>query len=156
VSLYFDNRQAVPLPAGIESRLEEAVEAVLFVCGFSQEYEVSLSFVDEDEIRTLNRDYRKKDAVTDVLSFPAGFTAGPDWPVTPLGDIVLCPVRAKEQAEEIGQSLEKELVYLTIHSVLHLFGYDHMTQSDKDEMRAKEKEALSEVENGKEKENDPF
>ena len=60
MSLYFDNRQAVPLPAGIESRLEEAVEAVLFVCGFSQEYEVSLSFVDEDEIRTLNRDLEKK------------------------------------------------------------------------------------------------
>ena len=85
--------------------------------------ELTLSFVDDPEIRELNKTYRRKDKPTDVLSFPLG-EKGSDG-LFYLGDIVISIPRAREQAAEIGHPLERELEILTVHGFLHLLGYDH-------------------------------
>jgi len=95
--------------------------------------EVSISFADNDEIRVLNRDYRDKNAATDVLSFPvnAEFIIGPD---RPLGDIVICMDVARQQANDYGHSLERELAFLVAHGMLHLLGFDHETPESEAQM----------------------
>ncbi|MBR2547714.1 MAG: rRNA maturation RNase YbeY [Eubacterium sp.] len=113
--------------------------------------EVSVSFVTPEEIQDLNRDYRDVDRVTDVLSFPQ-FDSVDDMidmqeetGVAELGDVVICMERASEQAEEFGHPLEREVIYLFVHSILHLLGYDHMEEEDKKEMRAREDEVMAEL-----------
>jgi len=144
MELRIDNRQNLPLPQGIEQKIEQALLAGLAVEGYTTKVEISLSFVDEEEIRTLNRDYRNQDDITDVLSFPLE----EDFPQENelLGDIVLCVKRAEEQAREYGHSTERELIYLSIHSLFHLLGYDHMEEEEKKIMRQKEKDSLKELE----------
>lgn len=150
MNLWFDNRQSVALPPDIEEALQRAVTVTLAEEGVDEAVDLSLSFVTEEEIHALNADWRGVDRPTDVLSFPVD--EGPEWPVRPLGDIVLCPAVAARQAEEIGQSMETELVYLTIHSVLHLLGYDHEQDDEKTAMREREKEILREVQHGTQEE----
>lgn len=108
--------------------------------------EISLNFVSEAEIRELNNMYRQVDRSTDVLSFPLieDFNdVDEDGEEILLGDVVICPDRAEKQAEEYGHSLERESVYLFVHSVLHLLGYDHMEEADKAEMRRREEEIMT-------------
>lgn len=96
-----------------------------------------------ERIRTLNRDFRHVDSVTDVLTFPAWegeISLSADGY---LGDIMICYARAREQAGEYGHSLERELSFLTVHGVLHLLGYDHMTEADEHIMRSKQTEILN-------------
>lgn len=119
------------------SRIENYILACLEVEDFTRDLELSLSFVGQDEIRNLNKAYRGKDSITDVLSFPSW-----DEINRVLGDIVICIPWARDQAKEIGNSLEDEIIYLIVHSVFHLLGYDHMDGEDKELMRGKEKEAL--------------
>lgn len=98
--------------------------------------EISLAFVTDASIRRLNRMYRRKDKVTDVLSFPVGMKA-PDGKRY-LGDIVIAPGRAAKQAKEHGHGLERELGILLIHGFLHLIGYDHRAwRIEKEERRAR-------------------
>lgn len=107
--------------------------------------EISVTFVDGEEIRCLNRDYRDTDKVTDVLSFPQ-FDDLNDLPEVGeicLGDVVICKEKAMQQAEEFGHAFEREIIYLFTHSVLHLLGYDHMEEADKKEMREREEEVMS-------------
>ncbi len=126
----------------IEDIVLDTVKTALKVLEFDDDIEVSISFVDEDEIQALNRDYRGKDSVTDVLSFTQytdeGFEAFEDEPVY-IGDIVICTERARNQAEDFGHSFEREVSYLVCHGMLHLMGYDHIEEEDKAEMRAMEK-----------------
>ena len=116
---------------------------------------VEVVFVDEEEIKRLNKELRSIDKVTDVLSFPTldgvkGRTLSKkDYPLDIdeegrllIGSIAICTKRAKEQAEEYGHSYERELHYLLVHGILHCMGYDHMTDEDKAEMRAKEEDIL--------------
>lgn len=120
----------------------------------SEGIEISLSFVSEEEIRELNRAYREVDRVTDVLSFPliadldelfdAEEAEGESEPIA-LGDVVICLPKADAQAKEFGHSREREIVYLFVHSVLHLLGYDHMENEEKSEMRAREEEVMREI-----------
>lgn len=144
MELCIDNRQNLPLPQGIEEKIEKALLAGLAVEGYTTKVEISLSFVGEEEIRTLNREYRNRDDITDVLSFPLeeDFPQGNEL----LGDIVLCVKRAEEQAREYGHSTERELIYLSIHSLFHLLGYDHMEEEEKKIMRQKEKDSLKKLE----------
>lgn len=109
--------------------------------------EVSLSFVSPEEIREINRDYREKDAVTDVLSFPQYNDQEEikQEPYVCLGDVIICPERAREQAEEYGHSYTREMVYLMVHSMLHLLGYDHMEEDEKAVMRAREEAVMTEM-----------
>ena len=107
--------------------------------------EISLSVVSEEEIHELNRNFRETDRVTDVLSFPqyASLDEIGSQEVILLGDVVICDTVARRQAEQYGHSYEREFVYLFVHSVLHLLGYDHMEPEEKKEMRAKEEEVMS-------------
>lgn len=105
----------------------------------------NIIIVDREKIQQINRDYRNKDAVTDVISF--AFEEVPDVKYDNLrflGEIYICYDRCKEQALEYGHSIERELCYLSIHGLLHLLGYDHIKEEDKVIMRALEEEILSE------------
>ena len=120
--------------------MKKSAEYCLEVEGLDSEAcEVSVSFVSNDRIRELNRTYRGIDKVTDVLSFPQyeakEYVTGP---LIELGDVVICKERAKQQSETFGHSFERELIYLFVHSMLHLLGYDHMENDEKEEMRVKE------------------
>lgn len=99
--------------------------------------EISISFVGEDEIKDINRDYRGKDAVTDVISFAMededDNVIHEDAPRM-LGDIIICTDRAKAQAEDYGHSYKRELMFLSLHGFLHLLGYDHMEAEEEKEM----------------------
>jgi probable rRNA maturation factor len=118
--------------------------------------EVSLSFVSETEIRSLNRDYRGVDAVTDVLSFPQfdsrdalaeairqSLSSGMHETPALIGDIMICRPRALHQAAEYGHSALREIVYLFVHGLLHLLGYDHLTETEKETMRSKEEASMA-------------
>lgn len=129
----------------MNDKLYDVVKAVLDNEGLSMDYEVSITFVDKDEIHKLNREYRKVDRPTDVLSFPMNeefFIEGVD---SMLGDIIICMDIAKDQAKEYGHSLDREIMYLTCHSMLHLLGYDHIEEDDKKIMRGKEKEVMKKL-----------
>ena len=131
----------------IDDELTSDIEKSIRICLLQElnddNYEISLSFVSEAEIRKLNRDYRDKDSVTDVLSFPLD----DDFAIQTnlLGDIIICCKRAIEQAKEYNHSIKREIVYLVVHSMFHLLGYDHIDESDKIIMRNKEKSALKEI-----------
>ena len=107
--------------------------------------EISLTFVSKEEIRELNGTYRGIDRDTDVLSFPMieDFNyIEPDDEMM-LGDVVICLEKAREQAEEFGHSEQREIVYLFVHSVCHLLGYDHMEPEEKAEMREAEEKVMT-------------
>lgn len=131
--------------------LEQTVRAVLRkaadVYGLTENNEVSLVFCDDAYIQNLNRDYRGKDQPTDVLSFALNEGEEPEIVGGPaqvlLGDIIISLETAARQAEEYNHSLEREVAYLTVHGMLHLLGYDHMTEEDKAEMRLEEEHVLS-------------
>ena len=119
---------------------------------------VEFLFVDEEEIRRLNREMRSIDKVTDVLSFPSldgikgQAICSDEHPYEIdeegnllIGSVVVCCDRAKEQAEEYGHSYERELHYLLVHGIMHCLGYDHMTDEDKAEMREKEEQILGKL-----------
>ena len=136
----------------IDAVIDKAINGVIKHFGLTQEIEISVLFTDAEGIKQINNDYRNVDSVTDVLSFPqfeyeipgvleVDFEQGS----IPLGDIVLNLEKIYSQAEEFGHSREHEAGYLTIHSMLHLLGYDHMIDEDKKIMRDKEKIIVSEL-----------
>jgi len=104
------------------------------------EYGVSVTITDNEEIQSLNKQYRSKDAPTDVLSFPL-YDENGDLDEEELGDIVISLERAAFQAQEYGHSLEREVAFLVAHSMLHLVGYDH--EEDETEMFQKQEEILN-------------
>lgn len=120
-------------------------------------FDVEIEFVDNVQIKKLNREYRNIDKVTDVLSFPNLEIEFPFDkskylldinPMTEniiLGEIAICFEVVEKQAEEYGNTLEREMAYMTVHGLLHLFGYDHIEESDKKLMREKEEEILSKL-----------
>lgn len=121
--------------------IKKVILEVLEYEQLDQNYEISITFVSNERIRELNRDYRNIDKETDVLSFPL-FPIKTDQYDMPLGDIVISLDKANEQASQYGHSLKREIMYLTCHSMLHLLGYDHMDDDDKVIMRQKEKEIM--------------
>lgn len=126
----------------MDDKLEDVIKTVLQTEGLSLAYEVSISFVDKDEIHRLNKEYRGVDRPTDVLSFPIDEDFLIEGVDTMLGDIVICMDIAKDQAIEYNHSLDREIMYLTAHSCLHLLGYDHMEKEEKLSMRSREKEVM--------------
>ncbi|MDO5718794.1 MAG: rRNA maturation RNase YbeY [Tissierellia bacterium] len=144
MDIYIDDRADIDISEFINiSDIESALKTCLDIEGLSYDYEISISFVNEEEIRELNREYRNKDSVTDVLSFPLceiDFPAG-----SILGDIVICSSIAENQAIDFGHSIKREIIYLIIHSCFHLLGYDHINPDEKKIMRVKEKEAIKKL-----------
>ena len=135
------------LTPSLRALAKRAVTKALEYEGFTRLAEVSVTAVDEEEIKRLNAEWRDKDSVTDVLSFPAlddsdEIVAFDDEAIV-LGDIVLCMKRCREQAEEFGHSVEREVAYLTAHSTLHLLGYDHMEEDEEKEMVQKQGEIVA-------------
>ena len=129
-------------------KMEEAAGVLFEQEGVDGERaEISLTLVSLEEIRELNRDYRDVDRETDVLSFPQ-FECVEDMPEFGelcLGDVVICLDKVEEQAKEFGHSFERELVYLFVHSLLHLLGYDHMEEEEKKEMRQREEQVMTAI-----------
>lgn len=144
MEIYYDDRQDdIKITEEIKNLIEKSIAAVLKIEKLDENVEVSVSFVGDDEIRNLNREYRGVDKSTDVLSFPMDDEFIIDNRI--LGDVIINTRRVMEQAEELGHSNERELSYLTVHSILHLLGYDHMEDEDKKEMREREKLAMREL-----------
>ncbi len=108
---------------------------------------VSVAFAMKDEIQKMNKRYRGIDKVTDVLSFPqfSDLNDVPEEGEILLGDVMLCVEVAMEQAREYGHSQERELLYLFTHSILHLLGYDHMTEEEKEIMRNREEAVMNAI-----------
>ena len=129
MKIYYDDRQDdIKITDEIKNLIEKSIAAVLKVENLDENVEVSVSFVGDEEIRDLNRDYRGVDKSTDVLSFPID----DEFIIVSriLGDVIINTRRVMEQAEELGHSNERELSYLTVHSILHLLGYDHMEDEE--------------------------
>ena len=145
MNIYFS--EEIPVPESFLEQMSRAADLCAAGEGLDPDVcEVSVSFVSEEEIQTLNRDYRGTDRVTDVLSFPQyDDLSEMEGELIELGDVVICRKRAEEQAEEYGHSLEREIVYLFVHSMLHLLGYDHMEADEKAEMRRREEEVMEEL-----------
>lgn len=129
----------------------QAARQCMMLEGFSAEEiertEISLSFVSPEEIHALNRQYRQVDRPTDVLSFPQydDLNDLPQEGEICLGDVVICSAQAKAQAAEYGHSERREMLYLFVHSVLHLLGYDHMEEDEKRQMRQREEEVMKKL-----------
>ena len=147
--IYFTNSQeSFEITYKLKMLVRRAVLASLEYEGFGADTELSVTFTDNEGIRAINAEYRGIDAPTDVLSFPLTDYEGVDFPVadepeSSLGDIVLSLERASEQAKEFGHSFEREVAFLTVHSMLHLLGYDHVDSDEDDaEMRRRQSEIL--------------
>ncbi len=136
---------------------EDVIDAAIEAEDFPYEAEVNVLLVTKDEIRRINLEQRQIDAPTDVLSFPLiaypaagdfsrmeedGDNFNPDTGEALLGDIILCVDKIKEQAVEYGHSEQREFAFLILHSMLHLFGYDHMTEPEAAVMEQKQRDIL--------------
>ena len=131
IKVVIENTQkAVKIPTGVRLLMRRCCHAVLELENCEGSAEVGITIVDDEEIRRINNEHRHIDAVTDVLSFPLGengqYDVNPETGAKMLGDIVLSMERAVDQAKQYGHSLQREIGYLTVHSMLHLLGYDHV------------------------------
>ena len=138
---------------------EKSVEAALKAEGITNQIEVSLTVVDNDEIQTINHEQRGKDVPTDVLSFPmieydlydsvesaiAAEPMNPDNGLIYLGDIVISWDKVLEQKEAYGHGINREFSFLIVHSMLHLLGYDHMNDDDEKVMTQRQKVIMSDL-----------
>lgn len=145
-----NNQKEIKVPVGIRLLIRRCCQAVLSMEKFGRDAEVSVSFVSNNEIRNLNKIYRNKDSVTDVLSFPLGengkYDINKETGCAQLGDVVISLETARRQAEIYGHSLEREIGFLTVHSMLHLLGYDHeVSRLEERLMREKEEQVLGEL-----------
>lgn len=148
--IYFENDQEkYKVSYNLKMLLREAIETTLDFEDFNAVCEVSVTFTDNEGIRELNKKFREIDKPTDVLSFPLlDFDGDCEEPpidelISNLGDIVISLERAKEQADEFGHSFKREVAFLTVHSMLHLLGYDHELGEEEDkEMRARQSEIM--------------
>jgi len=142
MEILISNEQDVPVD---EDLLRDLAEYALRYEGVSEGAELSVALVDEDKIRELNATYRGKDSVTDVLSFASEAFEDEDKEEVPqlLGDVVICPSVAARQAQEYGQTFNQEMALLLTHGILHLLGYDHITDEEAEEMEAREKDILA-------------
>ena len=159
--ILIDNRQnKIDVDDNLDSVVKSVIEYTLKEEKVNVNYEISIIFVDNNEIRTLNKEFRNIDRETDVLSFPML-----DYPKDRvykevykdfsfdasylnecrlvLGDMALSLEKAEEQSNEYGHSFIREVCYLTVHSILHLLGYDHMEEQEKLVMRSREEEILT-------------
>jgi len=143
-----NQQKEVKIPTGIRLLIRKCCHAVLQTENIHGNYEVSVSFVDEEQIRKLNKEYGGNDSSTDVLSFPSGndgnFEVDKDTGATLLGDIAISIPHVYRQAEQYGHDVRREFAYLVVHSMLHLLGYDHEKGGlARVRMREKEEDVLS-------------
>ncbi|MCQ2541857.1 MAG: rRNA maturation RNase YbeY [Lachnospiraceae bacterium] len=160
LNIEFDYEEEISLDFNFEDKAKQVINEALTQHNMPYDCNVSISIVSEEAIQTLNKDSRGIDKITDVLSFPnleyekiGDFSIcededlyydlfDPETERLILGDIVICYKRATEQAVEYGHSLEREMLFLVAHSILHLLGYDHMVDDEREVMEAKQREIL--------------
>lgn len=161
MSFYLEEECPVPFAFDYQALAEKVVGFALEHEAFPYEAEVNLTLTDNPGIHTINKEYRNIDRPTDVLSFPmlSYATPGdfsfleeendddfnPDTGEAILGDIIISVDKVKEQAESFGHSEEREFAFLIVHSMLHLFGYDHMEPDEAAVMEAKQRQILEEM-----------
>lgn len=151
VKVVISNEQSeFKIPAGVRLLVRRCCTAVLAMEEFEGKAEVSVMFVDDDTIHQLNKQHRDIDRATDVLSFPLGengvYDINNDTGAKLLGDIVISIPHAIDQADRYGHSLQREIGFLTVHSMLHLLGYDHVNGGiESVRMREKEETVLTKL-----------
>ena len=144
IKVIINNKQKeVKVPTGLRMIVRRCCNAVLRTEEFEGSAEVSVSFVNNEQIKELNNKYRQKNIPTDVLSFPMGkdgkYDTDPATGAKLLGDVVISLEKAEEQAQKYGNNLQKEVAHLTVHGILHLLGYVHEKGGiEKVKMRDKE------------------
>ncbi len=139
--------KGIKLPTGTRLLIRKSCNATLKYEGMEEQYEVDVSIVNDDTIKEMNHEFRNIDSSTDVLSFPLGqdgvYDKNPETDLFMLGDIVISIDHALHQADLYGHSLEREIAFLTVHSMLHLLGYDHVNGGlEQTVMREKEEAIL--------------
>lgn len=158
MTVYFEDEAGVPFDFDMEEQVEKVIAFVRDYVKCPYDTEVSVTMADKDSIREMNAGFRGMDMPTDVLSFPMmeydspldfegeafrrSISLSPDTGELILGDIVLCPQVIKEQAEEYGHSEVREFSFLVVHSMLHLFGYDHIEEEDRVQMETEQKAVM--------------
>lgn len=147
--IYFQNNQKkLPVTNEMKKLIRLAVSQTLKSENFPLPAEVSVTFTDNEGIRELNREYRGKDAPTDVLSFPILSEDDSEWDTDEangcavIGDIVISVERAMEQAKLYGHSPEREIAFLSVHATLHLLGYDHERGAEEERLMQDKQEAI--------------
>ena len=140
-------QKSIKLPTGTRLLIRKACNATLKYENFENNAEIDVSIVDDEMIKEMNREFRNIDASTDVLSFPLGedgnYDTNPETSALMLGDIVISIDHALHQADLYGHSVEREVAFLTVHSMLHLLGYDHVNGGlEQTVMREKEEAIL--------------
>ena len=152
IKVVIQNQQkAVKIPTGVRMLIRRCCHAVLIQEDFEGSAEISVTFVDNEQIRELNKKYRNLDKPTDVLSFPLSpdgktFDVDHETGTKELGDIVISMETAMKQAQEYGHPLQREVAFLTVHSMLHLLGYDHVNGGlEAVRMREKEEAVLTQL-----------
>ncbi len=145
-----NDQKEVKIPTGVRMLIRRCCNAVLVNEKFEGSAEISVRFVDDEIIHELNREYRHVDRSTDVLSFPLGengvYDINHDTGAKILGDIVISMQHAVMQADLYGHSLQREIAFLTVHSMLHLLGYDHEAEGlERVRMREKEEAVLTQL-----------
>ncbi len=147
--LITNKQQAIKIPTGLRMLVRRCCNAVLRMEEFKGSAEISVTFVNNAQIKDYNKQYRDKDMVTDVLSFGMGengvYDIDPDTGAQILGDVVISMEKAQEQALRFDHSLQREVGYLTAHSVLHLLGYDHEDNLERVHMREKEEYIMDQL-----------
>lgn len=142
-----NQQEKVPVSDALTALAKRAAEAVLTAMGSEQETELGITFVDDNMIQELNRRYRGKDEPTDVLSFPMNEVIEEEGKeVILLGDVVISLETALRAAQAVGHDLAREVAQLVVHGTLHLLGYDHATEKEAVQMRAREAAILRQLE----------
>lgn len=157
MTIYYEEEGTFQLPLECQKIAEQVISVALDAVGCPYEAEVSLLLTTDEQIREMNKQFRGIDCPTDVLSFPMieypasgefGFLEeredcfDPESGELSLGDIVISKEKAAAQAEEYGHSLLREYAFLIVHSILHLTGYDHIEETERQEMEAKQEEIM--------------
>ncbi len=144
-----NSQKEVKIPTGLRMLVRRCCNAVLRMENFQGAAEVSVTFANNEQIHELNKMHWNVDAPTDVLSVPMGedgkYDIDPATNAKILGDIVISMEKAVEQAERFGHTLQREVGYLTAHSMLHLLGYDHEEPLEKVHMREKEELVMTQL-----------
>ncbi|MEE0102484.1 MAG: rRNA maturation RNase YbeY [Acutalibacteraceae bacterium] len=144
-----NKQKEIKIPTGLRMLVRRCCNAVLRMEEFKGSAEISVTFVNNAQIKDYNKQYRDKDMVTDVLSFGMGengvYDIDPDTGAQILGDVVISMEKAQEQALRFDHSLQREVGYLTAHSVLHLLGYDHEDNLERVHMREKEEYIMDQL-----------
>ena len=145
-----DDQAKVKVPTGLRLLIRRSCTAVLVSENFEGSAEISVTFVDDERIHELNKQFRNVDSSTDVLSFPLGedgvYDVNPETGAKLLGDIVISLEHAVAQANAYEHTLQREIAFLTVHSMLHLLGYDHVNGGlERVRMREKEEEVLTKL-----------